>query len=112
MNPPPGVSESADPQLPRSKVWRHERLITEHAFDKLRIIDCGFAEFTAALESAEVIEEHPLDDQQQKELLLLLEWTHPLHVVIVVDDRHREERIVTLYEPDPERWADGYRRRR
>ncbi len=30
-------------------------MITEHAFDKLRIIDCGFDEFAAALEGAEVI---------------------------------------------------------
>lgn len=98
--------------LPRRKIWRHERLITEHAFDKLRVIDCGFTEFAAALEAAEVIEDHALVDEQLKELVLLLEWTRPLHVVVIVDDRHQEERIVTLYEPDPERWADGYRRRR
>lgn len=30
---------------PHPKIWRHERLLTEHAFDKLRLIDCSFAEF-------------------------------------------------------------------
>lgn len=98
--------------MPRPKVWRHERLITEHAFDKLRIIDCGFAEFAAALEAAEVIEEHALADDQLKEVVLVVDWVRPLHVVVVVDDRHHEERIVTLYEPDPDRWDDEYRRRR
>lgn len=98
--------------LPRRKVWRHERLITEHAFDKLRLIDCGFTEFAANLDAAEVIEERLLAGGQLKEVVLLLEWTRPLHVVVVVDDRHQEERIVTLYEPNPERWVDGYRRRR
>ena len=108
----PTVAEPDDLPAPHRKVWRHERLITEHVFDKLRVIDCTFAEFAAALESAEVIEEHRLDDEQLKELVLTLEWKRPLHVVVVVDDRHQEERIVTLYEPDPELWADGYRRRR
>jgi hypothetical protein len=32
--------------------------------------------------------------------------------VVVVDDDHREERIVTVYEPDPDRWDGEYRRRR
>jgi hypothetical protein len=105
----------ADPDgrgVPRPKVWRFERLITEHAFDKLRHIDCGFAEFAAALESAEVIEEHVLADDQLKELVLVIEWARALHVVVVVDARHHEERIVTVYEPDPARWDDEYRRRR
>lgn len=99
-------------RVPRRKVWRYERLITEHAFDKLRIIDCGFAEFTAALESSDVIEEHVLADDQLKEVVLVIDWIRPLHVVVVVDDRHEEERIVTLYEPDPARWDDEYRWRR
>ena len=80
--------------------------------DKLRLIDCGFAEFAAALQHAEVIEEVVLDDVQLKELVLTIEWRRPLHVVVIVDERHQEERIVTVYEPDPARWADDYRRRR
>jgi hypothetical protein len=106
------VTGGPDDAVPRRKIWRHERLITEHAFDKLRILDCGFGEFTAALEEAEVIEEHVVPDDQVKELLLVIDWTRPLHVVVVVDDRHEEERIVTVYEPEPGRWDDEYRRRR
>lgn len=106
------MTESSGPNVPRPKVWRFERLITEHAFDKLRHIDCGFAEFAAALEAAEVIEEHVLVDDQLKELVLVIEWARPLHVVVVVDARHQEERIVTVYEPDPDSWDAEYRRRR
>ena len=99
-------------RVSKPKVWRFERLITEHAFDKLRHIDCGFGEFAAAMESAEVIEEYVLDDDQLKELVLVVEWIRPLHVVVVVDARHQEERIVTVYEPDADRWDSDYRRRR
>lgn len=66
----------------------------------------------ASLETAEVIEEHELGDAAVKELVLTVEWIRPLHVVVVVDDLHQEERIVTVYEPSPDRWDDEYRRRR
>jgi histidinol-phosphate/aromatic aminotransferase/cobyric acid decarboxylase-like protein len=118
--PPAGSStgEAVDaritfmPGLPRAKVWQHPRLLAEHAFDKLRMLDCTFAEFDAAIEHAEVIEEHDLGDESLKELVLAVDWSRPLHVVVIVDERRREERIVTIYEPDSNRWTSGYRRRR
>lgn len=81
-------------------------------FDKLRAIDCTLAEFDLLLADAEVIEEVDLEPHGVKELLLVVEWRVPLHVVVVVDSNRHEERLVTVYEPDADRWADGYRRRR
>jgi hypothetical protein len=98
--------------LPRPKVWRHPRLISEHAFDKLRSLDCTFAEFDAALAQAEVIDERQLDPGEVKELVLVVDWKRPLHVVVIVDDKRHEERIVTIYEPEPRQWSSDYRRRR
>ena len=97
---------------PREKVWRHPKTISEHAFDKLYLLDCTLAEFEAALERAEVIEEQDSRTGSSKELLLLLDWRRPLHVVVVVDDDRREERIVTVYEPVASQWSKDYRRRR
>lgn len=96
---------------PRPKAWQARRLVSEHAFDKLRLIDCLFSEFTAACEVAEVIEETVVSDGL-KELLLTLAWTRPLHVVVIVDEVHREDRVVTVYEPEPARWSTDFRRRR
>jgi hypothetical protein len=96
--------------LPRRKVWQYPRFVSEHAFDKLRAIDCTFAEFDAAIESGEVIEESEVVDGL-KELILVIDWRRPLHLVVAVDDTHREERVVTVYEPDPGQWSDDYRRR-
>ena len=100
--------------LPRSKVWRYPKLLSEHAFDKLRLLDCTLAEFEAAIEDAEVIEETAIDMTigGLKELVLSVSWKRPLHVVVVIDDARAEERIVTVYEPDPDRWTSDYRRRR
>ena len=101
-----------DEPAPRPKVWRHPRLLSEHAFDKLRLLDCTFGEFDAALAAAEVIEERQLGPAELKELVLVIDWVRPLHVVVVVDDEHEEERVVTVYEPDPDQWSSDYRRRR
>lgn len=95
----------------RRKVWRHRRLITEHAFDKLRQIDCTFAEFEEACETGEIIEERA-QPSGVVELVLVVDWARPLHVVVDVDEERREERVVTVYEPDPDRWSPDYRRRR
>jgi hypothetical protein len=100
-------------ELPRPKVWRYPKLLSEHAFDKLRLLDCTFAEFELAIEHAEIIEERPVDDAgSRKELVLVVDWTRPLHLVVVVDERRREERLVTVYEPDPDLWSPDYRGRR
>ncbi|MDE3206833.1 MAG: DUF4258 domain-containing protein [Acidobacteriota bacterium] len=104
--PEPGSGGSG-----RRKVWRYRRLITEHAFDKLRQIDCTFAEFEAACETGEVIEERE-QASGVVELVLVIEWLRPLHAVVDVDEQRREERVVTVYEPDPDRWSPDYRRRR
>jgi len=99
-------------RLPRRKTWQFAKVVSEHAFDKLRTIDCTLAEFELLLDAAEIIEEVDLEPNGTKELLLVIDWTRPLHIVVVVDGSRHEERLVTVYEPDAERWTDGYRRRR
>ena len=73
--------------------------------------DCTFAEFEAAVEDAEVIEEMIVGEHQLKQLVLVVDWIRPLHVIVVEDGLHDEDRVVTVCEPDPKGWAD-YRRRR
>ncbi|HSH59510.1 MAG TPA: hypothetical protein VK988_07690 [Acidimicrobiales bacterium] len=53
--------------------------ISEHAFDKLRLLDCTFGEFHIARQQAEVIEETIVQAGSLKELLLVVEWKRPLH---------------------------------
>ncbi|AXV06848.1 hypothetical protein DVS28_a2166 [Euzebya pacifica] len=86
-------------------------VLTDHVFDKVRSIDMTLAEFEELLGGGAVIEEAAVDDGV-KELVLIIEWTRPLHVVVVVDDIREEERIVTVYEPDKERWSADYKVRK
>lgn len=64
------------------------------------------------LGSGEVIAEAPGGLFVVKELVLLIEWLRPLHVVIAVDESRRRETLVTVYEPYPAEWSDDFRRRR
>lgn len=98
--------------VPRPKQWSFPVVLTEHVFDKVRSLDLTLAEFEVLLDAeAEVIEETTVAEGV-KELVLVVHFRHPLHVVVVVDEAHREERIVTVYEPDPDRWSADFRRRR
>jgi hypothetical protein len=95
------------------KRFVHPILLTEHVFDKVRAIDMTLAEFNDLLITAgEVIEELELSDGGLKELVLYVEWTRPLHVVVIVDEIRREERILTVYEPEPTKWSYDFRRRK
>lgn len=98
--------------MSRPKSIRFPVVITGHVFDKIRSIDMTLAEFAQLLESGEVIEEVQLDDGQLHEVVLIVEWLRPLHVVFVVDEPHSEERIVTVYEPEQGLWDPDHRRRR
>jgi hypothetical protein len=70
------------------------------------------AEFQELLGRGEVIAEADTSAAEVREIVLLIEWLRPLHVVIVVDSAHHEERLVTVYEPHPALWTADYRRRR
>lgn len=47
-----------------------------------------------------------------KEVVLTLGWRRPLHLVVIVDEVHQEDRVVTVYEPELARWSTDFRRRR
>ncbi|HEX7739638.1 MAG TPA: hypothetical protein VF426_08325 [Marmoricola sp.] len=103
-------------EVSRPYVRAHPRLLSDHVFDKLRAIGMVLAEFGELLDDpehqVEVIAEAHESDSEVKELLLVIEWLRPLHVVIVVDDARSQERVVTVYEPYPSEWTADFRRRR
>lgn len=110
------MPEDAYREVSRPYAQTHPRLLSDHVFDKLRSIGMVLAEFKALLDDPEhpieVIAEAQESDSELKELLLVIEWLRPLHVVIVVDDARVQERVVTVYEPHPSEWTADYRRRR
>jgi hypothetical protein len=71
----------------RPYVKRYGYQYRRHVFDKLRALDLVLAEFQQLLGRGEVIAEAEDGSAELRELVLLVEWSRPLHVVIVVDSR-------------------------
>ena len=63
------------------------------------------------LEHGEMIEERPDDAPYPTRVVLGWAGSRPLHVV-AAEGEEDETIIVTVYEPGPDRWTDGFRRRR
>ncbi len=65
------------------------RLTTDNGFGpeagegRLAGRDCNFREFDELLARADIIEERQLPSGELKELLLLIDWRLPLHLVVV-----------------------------
>ena len=64
------------------------------------------------VEHGQPIEEYPDATPYPSRLILGWRGGHPLHVVAADDARAGETMIVTVYEPDPARWEDGFTRRK
>ena len=96
----------------RAYEQRFEYVYSIHVFQKLRALDLNLAEFEQILGGGEVIAELVESTDLTKELVLLVEWVRPLHLVIAVDSLRQEERLVTVYEPRPDEWDSELKRRR
>jgi len=62
--------------------------------------------------AGETIEEYPDDTPHPSRLVLGWQGSRPLHVVFAEDTAAGEIIVVTVYEPDSDRWDSEFRRRR
>ena len=70
------------------------------------------AEVHKALSEGEEIADYPEDLPYPSRLLLGWRGDRPLHVVVAYNARDDEQIVITVYEPDPAQWDDGFRRRK
>jgi hypothetical protein len=63
------------------------------------------------LDNGTVIEDYPDDFPYPS--CLILSWVsgRPVHLVAAFDNEAQEVIIITVYEPDPRIWFDGFTRR-
>lgn len=64
------------------------------------------------LTNGETTEIYPDDTPYPSRLVLGWLGSRPLHVVVADNAEAQETIVVTVYEPDPEQWETGFRRRR
>src|SRR5687767_6134476 len=90
----------------RAKVGRDEFEYSQRALDQSIVRDIRVDELREAVGTCEVIEDCP--DDKYGPSCLLLGFTRagrPLHVQCSYPSRDRVK-IITVYDPDPSRWAE------
>lgn len=87
-------------------------VFTRHA--RKRILERGIRtdEIRGATDASTVVEEYPDDKPYPSRLVLGWARGRPLHLVLAGPTVEGDTILVTLYEPDPERWEPGFVRRR
>jgi hypothetical protein len=95
-------------------VKNREIKISEHGYDELAADDITVREILAGCLSAVILEEYPEFPKGPCVLTLQNDRNgHPIHVVWGIPSGLSSPAVlVTAYRPDPERWIDGFRRRK
>jgi hypothetical protein len=58
-----------------------------------------------------IIEEYPEDVPYPSFLVMLWQGQRPVHLVAANNNADGETIIITVYEPDPQKWNSGFTRR-
>lgn len=79
-----------------------------------RMAERGFSPdaIKSVIENGDVINEYPDDTPYSSRLILGYDGLRPVHVVSAYNPADDTEYVITVYEPDPERWTDGFKERR
>ncbi len=83
-----------------------------HALQRMAQRGISPADIRHVLEECLVLEEY--QDDKPYPSCLVLGWIakRPLHVVIAEDAASKETIVITVYEPDTDKWMPGFMRRR
>lgn len=83
-------------------------LFSEHALDRMLDWEIDVTDVEAAIDNGETIEEY----EDGSRLLVGRSAVRTLHVVVNEDSRPDTTVVITVYEPDPERWDAAFRQRK
>ena len=83
-----------------------------HAVQRMFERNIGAEDVRRVLSEGEVIEEYPDDTPYPS--LLIFGWSEgrPIHVVVAINEKESSLIVVTVYEPEQEKWDADFARRR
>lgn len=83
-----------------------------HAVERMFSRGVSEEDVRRVLDNGETVESYPEDKPYPSRLVLGWHGARPIHVVVAENVGGEEVFIVTVYEPDLERWEADFRRRR
>lgn len=89
-----------------------ELVLRTHALTRMAQRAIGEADVRRIIESGTTIEEYPNDKPYPSRLLLGWIGDRPLHVVVADSVEQQQVVVITVYEPDTERWTADFTRRK
>jgi hypothetical protein len=96
----------------RIQLGRGDYVLSRHAFRRVVERNISEEEIRQAGINAVIIEGYPADKYSSSCLLLgFTNGTRPLHIQVSREDSEAT-RIITIYQPDPDEWQDGFALRR
>ncbi len=83
-----------------------------HAVQRMFERNIGAEDVRKVLSEGEVIEEYPDDTPYPSRLIFGWCEGRPIHVVVAINEKERSVIVVTVYEPEKEKWDADFARRR
>ena len=65
-----------------------------------------------ALESGEMIEDYSFEMEMPSRLILAFQGKRPFHAVISQNQERNEITVITVYNPNPDKWTKDFKSRR
>ena len=88
------------------------RVFRVHAIQRMFQRRVSEEEVKQVVVAGETIETYPDDKPFPSRLMLGWIGSRPVHVVVADNVAAQEAVIITVYQPDPEEWETGFKRRK
>jgi hypothetical protein len=82
-----------------------------HALERMFERDVNCQELNKIIKKGELVENYPNNIPYPSKLVLGRVNNRPVHVVFTVNKEEKTAIVVTVYEPDPEKWIKNVVRR-
>lgn len=91
----------------------YRREYRAHALERMVKRHIGFSDIDEIAENLEIIEEYSSDFPYPSCLVLgYNKLQKPIHIVFSVNEAEKMIYIITVYEPDAQKWESDFRRRK
>ena len=87
-------------------------LFRVHAVQRMFERNVAVRNVVQALQSGEIVEDYSSEMPEPSRLVLGFQGRRPFHVVTSENVERNEITIITVYLPDPRKWAEDFRNRR